>query len=92
MAFEKGNPSFIVILGDFVRKPDVWNHRFFLTEMTTEINLPFPVFLVSGNHDFDDTGEVVKRTERRVTSEVYESLYGVKDFDFVFNKCLFIIM
>jgi Icc-related predicted phosphoesterase len=91
MALEKGTTSFMVILGDFVRKPDIWNHRFFLTEMTTEINLPFPVFLVSGNYDIDDTGEVIKQTERRVTSEVYESFYGAKDFDFVFNNCLFII-
>jgi Icc-related predicted phosphoesterase len=91
MALEKCTASFMVILGDFVRKPDIWNHRVFLTEMTVEIRPPFPVFLVSGNHDIDDAGEVIKQTERRVTSEVYESLYGPKDFDFVFNNCLFII-
>jgi hypothetical protein len=59
--------------------------------MTTEINLTFPVFLVSGNHDIDDTGKEIKQIDRRVTSEVYESLYGAKNFDFVFNNCLFII-
>ncbi len=75
MALEKGTTSFMVILGDFVRKPDIWNHRFFLTEMTTEINLTFPVFLVSGNHDIDDTGKKIKQIDRRVTSEVYESFY-----------------
>lgn len=91
MALEKWTATFMIILGDFVRKPDIWNHRFFLTEMTREISLPFPVLLVSGNHDIDDTGEVIKQTKRRVTSEVYESLYGVKDFDFVFNNSLFII-
>jgi len=91
MALEKGTTSFMVILGDFVGKPDIWNHCFFLTEMTVEIRPPFPVFLVSGNHDIDDAGEVIKQTERRVTSEAYESLYGPKDFDFVFNNCLFII-
>lgn len=91
MAFEKGNVSFMVILGDFVRNPDIWNHRFFLAEMTREISLPCPVFLVSGNDDFDDTGEAIKQTERRVTSKVYESLYGAKNFDFVFNQCLFVI-
>ena len=91
MAFEKGTASFMVILGDFVRKPDIWNHRFFLTEMTTEINLTFPVFLVSGNHDIDDTGKKIKQIDRRVTSEVYESFCVAKDFDFVFNNCLFII-
>lgn len=91
MALEKGTTSFMVILGDFVRKPDVWNHRFFLTEMTTEINLTFPVFLVSGNHDIDDAGKKIKQIDRRVKSEVYESFYGPKNFDFVFNNCLFII-
>ena len=89
-AIDQGSSSFMVILGDFVRKPDIWNHRFFLTEMA-EISLPFPVFLVCGNHDVDDTGEVVKSTERRVTPEVYESLHGAKNFDFIFNQCLFII-
>ena len=53
MALKKGKPSFMVILGDFVKKPDIWNHRFFLTEMTVEINPSFPVFLVSGKHDID---------------------------------------
>jgi hypothetical protein len=91
MALEKGNTSFMVILGDFIRKPDIWNHRFFLKEMTTEINLTFPVFLASGNHEIDDTGKEIKQIDRRVTSEVYELLYGVKNFDFVFNNCLFII-
>jgi len=91
MALEKWTASFMIILGDFVRKPDIWKHRFFMTEMTREISLPFPVFLVTGNHDIDDTREVTKQTERRVTSEVFESLYGPKDFDFVVNNCLFII-
>jgi len=90
MALEKKAPSFMVILGDFVKNPDLWNHRFFLTEMTTEIKSPFPVFLVSGNHDIDYTSKI-KSKERRVTPEVYESLYGARNFDFFFNQCLFII-
>ena len=91
MALKKGKPSFMVILGDFVKKPDIWNHRFFLTEMTVEINPSFPVFLVSGNHDIDYTGSKIKESDRRVTPEIYESLYGARNFDFIFNDCLFII-
>jgi len=82
--------SFMIILGDFVKKADIWNHRFFLTRMTTEMKLPFPVFLVPGNHDIDYKGSI-KNRERRVTQEVYESVYGERNFDFCFNGCLFIL-
>lgn len=91
MALKKDRSSFMVILGDFVKKPDIWNHRFFLTEVTAEIKPPFPVFLVAGNHDIDYTGSKIKRSERRMTPEFYESLYGARNFDFIFNNCLFII-
>lgn len=90
MALEKGGSSFMVMLGDFVRKPDIWNHRFFLTEMIAEIKPTFPVFLVAGNHDIDFTLKI-KVQSHRVTPEIYESLYGERNFDFVFNNCLFII-
>jgi len=90
LALKEANPSFIIILGDFVKKPDLWNHRFFLTEMTAEIKPPFPVFLVPGNHDIDYASKI-KSKQRRVTPEVYESLYGSRNFDFIFNQCLFII-
>lgn len=91
LAIKKGNASFMVILGDFVSSPDIWNHRFFLTEMTLEIKPPFPVFLVAGNHDIDYTGLKIKKNERRMTPEIYQSYYGSMNFDFVFNNCLFII-
>ena len=91
MALKKDRSSFMVILGDFVKKPDIWNHRFFLTEMIAEINPSFPVFLVPGNHDIDYTGLRIKVSERRVTPEIYESLYGARNFDFIFNNCLFVI-
>jgi Icc-related predicted phosphoesterase len=90
-ALKNGNASFMVILGDFVKKPDIWKHRFFLTEMTTEMKLPFPVFLVPGNHDIDYTSFKKTDEDRKVTPEVYESLYGAKNFDFTFNGCLFIV-
>jgi len=89
-ALKEGNSSFMVILGDFVNKPDLWNHRFFLYEMAVEIKPPFPVFLVPGNHDIDYTSKI-RPKERSVTPKIYESLYGSRDFHFVFNNCLFII-
>lgn len=91
MALMKDKPSFMIILGDFVKKPDIWNHRFFLTEMTAEIKPPFPVFLIPGNHDIDYKDSKIKERGRRVTPEVYESLYGAVNFDFVYNECLFIL-
>ena len=89
-ASEKGKSSFMVILGDFVKEPDIWKHRFFLTEMAVEMNPPFPVFLVSGNHDIDFNSKI-REQKRRVTPEIYESFYGMGNFDFIFNQCLFII-
>jgi hypothetical protein len=91
LALQNGNPSFMVILGDFVMEPDLWDHRFFLMQMTKEIQPTFPVFLVSGNHDIDYTSTKITNPERRVTPEIYESLYGARNFDFIYNNCLFII-
>ncbi len=87
-ALKAGTSSFMIILGDFVNKPDLWSHRFFLTEMTKEVTLP--VFLVPGNHDIDYS-QKIKPKERRVTPQIYEYLYGKRNFYFVFNNCLFII-
>ena len=89
-AVKADHSSFMIILGDFVSKPDLWYHRFFLTEMVKDIKPPFPVFLVPGNHDIDYSAKI-REKERRMTPEVYESLYGPRDFHFVFNDCLFII-
>lgn len=90
MALKKDRPAFIVNLGDFVKKPDLWNHRFFLTEMAAEMKPAYPVFLVAGNHDIDYKHSI-KTVERRVTPEIYESLYGPMNFDFIFNDCLFVL-
>ena len=96
-ALQKWNPSFMVFLGDFVKKPDLWFHRFFLTETAVEMKPHFPVFLVPGNHDIyygTRKGKNNKEDippERRVTPEVYDRFYGARSFDFVYNDCLFII-
>ena len=90
-ALKEGKVSFMVILGDFVSHPDIQDHRYFLKKMMGPINPPFPVFLVPGNHDIDYPLAETKQNERKVTPEVYESLYGSRNFDFIFNDCLFII-
>ena len=92
LALKQGQYSFMVLVGDFVRSPDIWDHRFFLTEMATEIKPPFPVFLVPGNHDIDYSSSKIKDHDRRTTPGVYETLYGARNFDFVYNRCLFILL
>jgi len=88
-ASRQGDASFLVIVGDFVTDPDLWYHRWFLMEMAREIQPGFPVFLAPGNHDID-WRSLIRKPGRRVTPEVYDSLYGARNFSFVFNDCLFI--
>ena len=90
-AKKEEDASFLIHVGDFVSGPDLWEHRFFLTNMTVEIKPHFPVFLVSGNHDIDYIPSKEKKGDQRVTPEIFESLYGARSFDFVFNNCLFIL-
>ena len=90
-ALKEGTPSFLVLLGDSVISPDVWNHRLFLTEMAVETKLPFPVFIIPGNHDIDHTPPGQKKEREGVTREMYEALYGGGNFDFTFNQCLFVL-
>jgi predicted phosphodiesterase len=91
MALKESDASFLIHVGDFVNDSSLWDHRFFLTNMIEEIKPSFPVFLAPGNHDIDYTSHGKKQNERRVTPEIYESLYGSRSFDFIFNNCLFII-
>jgi hypothetical protein len=88
-AMSQQGPSFLVILGDFVKKPGFWNHRFFLEQMISSVRPPFPVFLVAGNHDIDIQGR--GGSGGGMTVDAYESLYGPRNFSFVFNNCLFIL-
>lgn len=89
-ASRKERPAFVVVVGDFVKEPDLWRHRFFLKQVALDLSPPFPVFLVPGNHDID-YGSKIQNPRRRVTPEVYEGLYGRRSLDFVFNDCLFIL-
>jgi len=90
-AIKEGPSSFMVILGDLMYEPDVRFHRYFMSTLTKEVNPPFPVFLVPGNHDINYNGRKKIASEWSITPERYESLYGSMHFDFVFNDCLFIL-
>ncbi len=90
-AIKEGPSSFMVILGDLMYEPDVRFHRYFMSTLTKEVNPPFPVFLVPGNHDIDYKGRKKIASEWKITPERYDSLYGSRNFDFVFNDCLFIM-
>jgi Icc-related predicted phosphoesterase len=90
-AMMKDDISFLIHVGDFVDGPGLWEHRFFLTNMSVEIKPSFPIFLVPGNHDIDYIPSGKKQKGQRVTPEIFESLYGARNFDFVFNNCLFIL-
>jgi hypothetical protein len=64
----------------------------FLPDKDDRPNQPaFPIFLVAENHDIDYTSSKIKKSERKLTTGIFESLYRAKTFDFVFNHCLFII-
>lgn len=88
----KGTPAFMVMNGDFVWRPGIWSHRFFLSQMLRKVKPSFPVFLVPGNHEIFayDTSRI-KDPEQQVIHSVYESLYGPRNLDFVYNNCLFIL-
>ncbi|MFH0887602.1 MAG: metallophosphoesterase [Planctomycetota bacterium] len=92
MAVESGNHRFMIIVGDFVHRPTLGNHNFFLTEMATELKLPIPVFLVAGNHDISYSTSKKKSKDPPMTPEMYDASYGPRNFDFVYNNCLFIIV
>jgi predicted phosphodiesterase len=87
----EGQHSFMIHLGDFVKKPDQWDHLLFLAEMTGEVKPPFPVFLVPGNHDIDYASAKIKDEGRRVTREAFDSIYGARRLHFVFHQSLFVL-
>ncbi|MFH1718324.1 MAG: metallophosphoesterase [Planctomycetota bacterium] len=80
--------SFMVILGDFVETFTRGNHDYFKFECTHKYNLPFPVFLVAGNHDV-----VCKEKDYDfdgVSLTDFEKMYGPRNFSFEYNGCLFV--
>jgi len=80
---KKEKLSFAVNLGDFVRKGTEYYHAWFRAEYATEINFPFPMFLVVGNHDVDPNTFPVSK---------FEKLYGPTIFSFPYQGCLFVFL
>lgn len=76
-------PAFAVVLGDFASAPELNHHRIFAFEMS-EDNLPFPMFLVVGNHDVSSEGPF--------RLEDFERIYGPSQFHFMIGKNLFIFL
>jgi Icc-related predicted phosphoesterase len=91
VAIMKEDISFMVLTGDFVNGPNLWEHRFFLMNMSMEIKPSFPIFLAPGNHDVDYIPSRKGQDGQRVTPEIFDSLYGARNFSFLFNDCLFIL-
>jgi hypothetical protein len=75
--------SFMVLLGDCVRKGTEDYHRFLRCEWSKEISLPFPVFYVVGNHDVNGQKFPISR---------FEEMYGPTVFSFEYQGCLFIVL
>ena len=76
-------PDFLVIVGDFVHRPDPARHRLFIQEIA-EHHLPFPVFLVPGNHDLHPSSAFGVAE--------FERLYGASQFHFTVGRNLFLIL
>lgn len=80
---KKEDLSFAVNLGDFVSKGTEYYHAWFRAEYATEINFPFPMFMVVGNHDVDPD---------QFPISTFEKLYGPSVFSFPYQGCLFVFL
>jgi len=80
--------SFMVILGDFVETCTKGNHDYFKSECINKYHLPFPVFLIAGNHDV--VCEKASYGTDKVTLADFEQMYGPSNFAFEYNGCLFV--
>ena len=76
-------PAFAVILGDFTSKPALTRHKLFIAKMAQQ-DLPYPVFLVAGNHDIDP--------DESFRLKDYEQFYGPAQFHFTIGQHLFIFL
>jgi 3',5'-cyclic AMP phosphodiesterase CpdA len=82
-------PDFGIILGDFVPKPEMQRHRFFIQEFT-EWHMRFPILLVAGNHDIFCHGTT--HDPDPFTLNDFEKTYGPVNFSFTHGGCLFICL
>ena len=75
--------DFGFLLGDFSMKPTEADHRYFRAECLNEYALPFPFFMLAGNHDVDTQTFPIQR---------FEEFYGPSIFSFEYRQCLFIVL
>lgn len=80
---KEGSLSFVVFLGDFVRRGTEGEHAYFKAELTSEFAFPFPTFFLVGNHDVDVNTFPISG---------FEDVYGPSIFSFVYQECLFIFL
>jgi len=80
--------SFMVILGDFVETSTKGNYDYFNFECAKKYHLPFPVFLIAGNHDVVGKEEYYDIDKVSLTD--FEKMYGPGNFSFEYNGCLFV--
>jgi hypothetical protein len=82
-ALQAENLSFMVLLGDCLRKGTRDTHRFLKAEWVQELVTDFPVFYVVGNHDVDSEEFPVSQ---------FEETYGPTNFSFDYQGYLFIFL
>jgi predicted phosphodiesterase len=87
----KDAPDFGVILGDFIRSPEMEFHKAFMTDFTTW-GIQEPVFLVCGNHDIATKKDITQNRPYSFTLEDFEKTYGPTEFSFTYHGCLFIVL
>jgi hypothetical protein len=75
--------SFVVLLGDCLRKGTPDTHRFMRAEWAQELRTDFPVFYVVGNHDVDSEEFPISQ---------FEETYGPTNFSFDYQGHLFIFL
>lgn len=76
------NPSFIVMLGDWVDGGRTAWHDYFRSECR-EYGFSAPVFFTPGNHDVDPVTYPL---------ETFEREYGPRNFSFVYNESFFVFI
>ncbi|MDD5557008.1 MAG: metallophosphoesterase [bacterium] len=84
----RGRPDFVILLGDFVRGPDLARNRFFWDEIR-RTGIDCPIFIVLGDNDVTPRRGAV---EPEVTLAQYAAWYGPRNFSFRAGDCLFLLL
>jgi predicted phosphodiesterase len=85
------HPDFGVILGDFIRSPQLEFHTAFMMDFPNW-GCREPVFLVCGNHDIATKKDIERNRPYSFTLNDFEETYGPANFSFTYHGCLFIIL